>query len=290
MFEEVYTIVSAKINQSDDYDQILVMNHVFNIALAIHYPRTPKEHWVLVKMPSLKNNEIDIALSVLDELVKLLQPLVYRYVDYVYDMEKVPNRHSDIMFTQDQNLILFKNDLIKFKKSPFLFIDLDETLIVNRTVAHKDETFSFSISARDFYIKLRPHLYEFLAYAKENFNVVLFTAASDEYARVIADKIGAYFDLVLPREYCIQNFVTFIKDIRILNADLKQSVIVDNSATSYALHPYNGILIKDYTGSDDDVELLRVKDILESLIGTVDFRETIRKKKYYLEKIEYWEA
>jgi TFIIF-interacting CTD phosphatase-like protein len=64
---------------------------------------------------------------------------------------------------------------------------------------------------------------------------------------------------VISREYCTihPSGMYQIKDLALLLAgrELKNIIIVDNKALSFALHFTNGIPIKDYEGDSLDTEL-----------------------------------
>lgn len=175
------------------------------------------------------------------------------------------------------------NKLDRMKK--ILFVDLDETLIhsdINHEFDFYDAqiriTMEGAIAECKFNIIIRPYTKEFLTFAKERFNVILFTAGIKEYADQIIEKIdpmNEYFVMRLYRESCIefQNF--FIKDLGILATfGLKDMIILDNCIYSFARNLKNGILISSFYSDKEDCELLNVMEYLDSKLFEVkDIRE-----------------
>jgi CTD small phosphatase-like protein 2 len=88
-------------------------------------------------------------------------------------------------------------------------------------------------------IFIRPYIKECLKKLKEHYEIVLFTAAYKGYADAIINYIDTeneFFDYRLYRNHCVQfyNNAFLVKDLRIIrNRDLKDMVLVDNSAISF---------------------------------------------------------
>jgi CTD small phosphatase-like protein 2 len=67
-----------------------------------------------------------------------------------------------------------------------------------------------------------------------------------------------------------------VKDLRVLNRDLSQTVIIDNAAYSFAFQIDNGIPIIPYYEGKIDFELKALQAYLESMIFCKDVRELNR--------------
>jgi TFIIF-interacting CTD phosphatase-like protein len=65
--------------------------------------------------------------------------------------------------------------------------------------------------------------------------------------------------------------------------NIKDIIIVDNRATSFAIHFTNGIPIKDYEGDKNDKWLVALTSYLQSFQGHSDVRTKI-KSDFKLEK------
>lgn len=124
---------------------------------------------------------------------------------------------------------------------------------------------------KDIFISYRPFMFEMLSILKKNFELILFTAGYDVYAETIIREMQRkekFFDFVITRESCTPHpkgrFQ--IKDlIQLLeNRNIKDIIIVDNRATSFAIHFTNGIPIKDYEGDKTDNQLKFLTPYLQS--------------------------
>ena len=196
------------------------------------------------------------------------------------------------------NLNNLKNENKENKK--LLILDLDETLI------HSDLDFLLKDKNRNYDkilyfdsdeekniplpLVIRPGLYEFLDYASENFDLVVFTASDQDYADTIInyiEKDKKYFKMRLYRDNCI--FIDpglYIKDLRIFNSwkKMEDIIIIDNSLFSFANQLNNGILITSFFDDKEDTFLNNVKDYLEYIKNEKDIRE-INKESFRFEEI-----
>jgi len=70
------------------------------------------------------------------------------------------------------------------------------------------------------------------------YEIAIFTAADQEYADLIIDKIDPekkYFQHRLYRQHCVKKNDVYFKDLRIIvDRDLESTIIVDNSILSFA--------------------------------------------------------
>ncbi|GJD06755.1 CTD nuclear envelope phosphatase 1 [Galdieria sulphuraria] len=96
-----------------------------------------------------------------------------------------------------------------------------------------------------FYVNKRPYLDVFLRVVSQWYDLVVYTASLQKYADPLIDALDVhgvirerYF-----RDHCIQVGNNFIKDISIIEPDLRKIVIVDNSPSAYVLHEENAIPI-----------------------------------------------
>ena len=146
----------------------------------------------------------------------------------------------------------------KCNKQYTLVLDLDETLIHFKPNPNNEESGT---------IKIRPFLMEFLAKIKEYYELVVFTAATQEYADPIINALetnGKFFDYRLYRMHTIIIDNDFVKDLSKLGRDLSKIIIVDNMEQNYKLQKNNGITIRPFWGKDnEDTALI---DLLEILI------------------------
>ncbi len=79
------------------------------------------------------------------------------------------------------------------------------------------------------------------------------------------------------REHCTFINGIFVKDLKRLNRDLKNVIIVDNSPLSYAFNHDNGFPVTSWYDDKNDRELLDIIPILEFLSTVKDVRKIISK-------------
>lgn len=127
------------------------------------------------------------------------------------------------------------------------------------------------------YTRIRPGVLIFLEKVNEMFEVILFTASMPNYAKEIVkllDREGFNFPL-LTRGDCVFDDGRFIKDLAVINRDLKNVIIIDNFPESYCNNPENGLPIESWFDDPFDRELERMYKVLERLNQVDDVREYI---------------
>ena len=110
---------------------------------------------------------------------------------------------------------------------------------------------------------------ECLSDLKNSYQLVSFTASDQLYADAILDHIdpdNELFSARLYRQHCVETEYGLIKDLRLIqNRNLKDMVIVDNSALSFAFNVNNGIPILPYYDNSRDEELKHLRYYLNCL-------------------------
>ena len=156
-----------------------------------------------------------------------------------------------------------------------LVLDLDETLI------HCNISSDTKIGK----VMIRPYMEDFLHRIKRFYNLILFTAGTKDYAepiiKVLEEK-EKMFSCKLYRDSTKMLNGETVKDLSILNIDMKKIIIVDNIESNYQLQKDNGILIKSFYGEDEcDTSLYELMNILIqfSFEEENDLRLLIRKYK-----------
>lgn len=155
-----------------------------------------------------------------------------------------------------------------------LVLDLDETLI-----SFKREDADTGI------LKLRPGLDEFLKGMKPLYELIVFTAGTQDYADPIIDAIekeGKFFEKRLYRQHAVIIENLFVKDLSKLGRDLSKVIIIDNMPHNFRLQKDNGIYIKNFYGEDkSDTTLFDLMPILKDIASDKnnDVRKELKRKQ-----------
>ena len=153
-------------------------------------------------------------------------------------------------------------------------LDLDETLI----------SFRFNKIYKGI-LKKRPGLIKFLNDVGTKYELVIFTAGTQEYADPILDiieKNKKIFAKRLYRQHTVFVDNIFVKDLTKLGRDLSKIIIIDNMPQNFILQKENGIFIKNYFGQeDDDMALFDLIPILLKIASNPnnDVRKELKKYK-----------
>ena len=180
------------------------------------------------------------------------------------------------------------NKLSKNKKT--LILDLDETLVhssfkpINyNNVFHKPDillNINFRSNNHNVYVLKRPYVHEFLREMNKIYNIIIFTASVKEYANPLLDTLDTEKVIkkrLFREECCIGPEGKFVKDLKILNMNLKDLILVDNNPISYSYNKCNGVPIKTWHFDKTDQELIKLIPILQFLANVKDVREYIPK-------------
>ena len=148
---------------------------------------------------------------------------------------------------------LFSNEI-----SPFLpqYFHKEYTLVLDL-----DETLGHCISRK---FLLRPGVHQFINEMFNHYELVLFTAASREYAdwaMELVDPTGL-IKLRLYRQHIVDGS---IKDLSMIGRDINKILLIDNFSRSFEKQPDNGIEITSWVGDQNDKQLFNLIKPLSSL-------------------------
>ena len=162
-----------------------------------------------------------------------------------------------------------------------LVLDLDETLIHYDEDQHK-RTFEQALSTftqqngryptqaetsqimPELEFKVRPFCLEFIEAMSQMFEIVVFTAAEQQYADEVLDRLDPTGRLISHRLYRqhvthIQNTYTgqlhLVKDLSKIGRPLERVIIVDNVAANFQWQADNGVEILSWYEDASDCEL-----------------------------------
>lgn len=195
---------------------------------------------------------------------QLLRTLRYSKIDesisYLFDVfnDYLPNKLTSVVQHLNQHTTDDSSDsyinppyipiAANRSKEYTLILDLDETLV------------HCTHSSLGGQVLLRPYLDRFLDEMAKYYEIVIFTAAQQDYADWIIDRFdkGGRISHRLYRQhtYNLQN--ANIKDLDKVGRDLKKTIIIDNMAENFYLHTENGICVSSWFDDPEDTTLLQL--------------------------------
>jgi Dullard-like phosphatase family protein len=169
----------------------------------------------------------------------------------------------------------------KNRKPYSLILDLDETLVHFKVNSEDDS---------EGVLQIRPGVISFLELVGKFYELIIFTAATQDYGDLLIDAIeenNVYFEHRFYRQHTVIMGNDFIKDLTRVGRPLDKIIIVDNMPQNFRLQKENGINIKAFWGEDvNDNALEELGKILVNIardggdvrIGLEKYRDEIVKK------------
>ena len=102
-------------------------------------------------------------------------------------------------------------------------------------------------------LQIRPGVVPFLEKVGQYYELIVFTAATQEYGDLLIDAIeenNLYFEHRFYRQHTVIKENDFIKDLSRIGRPLDKIIIVDNMPQNFKLQKENGINIKAFWGED----------------------------------------
>ena len=196
--------------------------------------------------------------------------------DYLNSSLKEISNLFLLYFTNYKNLIeknkvyppfLPPMDKNKYKYS--LVLDLDETLV--HYIEEENKA----------YVQVRPYADFFLNEMAKYFELIIFTAASEDYADIVLNELdkNKVIKYKLYRKHTEQINGIFVKDLKKIGRDLDKILIVDNNKDNFSLQPENGLHISSFIGDQNDDELYNLSEDLMKIIRSnkEDIRPIIKE-------------
>ncbi|KAH8899437.1 NIF-domain-containing protein [Thozetella sp. PMI_491] len=186
------------------------------------------------------------------------------------------NQHADsaTAFAASQKYLLGPQ-APEFKGKKCLILDLDETLVHSsfKILHQADFTIPVEIEGNyhNVYVIKRPGVDQFMKRVGELYEVVVFTASVSKYGDPLLDQLDIHKVVHhrLFRESCYNHQGNYVKDLSQIGRDLKETIIIDNSPTSYIFHPQHAVPISSWFSDAHDNELLDLIPVLEDLAGPI---------------------
>ena len=225
----------------------------------------------------------------LTSIFKKLNEKTYEDINIFFreNILRVENMNCSVL----ASIFLKENNNFKTEPAPYLktinrkpyslILDLDETL-VHFKVNPDNES--------EGVLRVRPGIIEFLDSIDKYYELIIFTAATQEYADLLIDAVEEnkiYFEHRLYRQHTVIIDNDFVKDLSRVGRPLDKIAIVDNMPQNFRLQKENGINIKAFWGEEVyDTALIDLAPILISIAkeggdirdGLAKYRDEIVKK------------
>ena len=261
-----------------------IMNNTSSVEKIIYNTNIITKNLKII-LEHFKSNSNESLLMLFKKITKKnYEDINYYYRNFLLREENINGSFLASLYLKDnpnfhtvpQPYIIKRNN-----KKYTLVLDLEETLLNFRL---KSENKGEGI------LKMRPGLFEFLDEMQKYYEIILFTASSQDYAESLIESIEEkkkYFDYTFFRQHNIIIENDFVKDLSRIGRDLDKMIIVDNMPQNYRLNKKNGIHIKGFWGEDlFDKILYNLKDILVNIAkdggdlrdGLIKYHEDIADK------------
>ena len=191
-----------------------------------------------------------------------------------------PTNHSNLL--QNKKFLL-PNKSKEFINKKTLILDLDETLVHSSFVPFEKSDIvlevEFEFVIYNIYVLIRPGAIEFIRKVAKLYELVVFTASISKYALPLLDilDIDNNIKYKLTREHCTFLNGIYIKELKKLNRNLNDLIILDNSPLAYSFDNDNGLPIKAWYEDKNDNELEKVYPLIEFLSNVKDVRKFIKQ-------------
>ena len=121
---------------------------------------------------------------------------------------------------------------------------------------------------------------QFIETMAKYYEIVIFTAALQEYADQVIDQIdvGNNIKYRLYRQHTSQNGPFLVKDLSLLGRDINRTIIIDNISDNFILQPDNGIFISTWYDDMRDRFLDEITPLLCEMVQkkVPDVRRALR--------------
>ena len=203
-------------------------------------------------------------ISYLTSIFKKISEKSYEEIDtyfreYIF---RVDNFNGSVL----ASVFLKENENFKTEPAPYihtknrkqysLILDLDETLIHFKLNNENDS---------EGVLQIRPGVISFLEEVGKYYELIVFTAATQDYGDLLIDAIeenNVYFEHRFYRQHTIIIGNDFVKDLNRIGRPLDKIIIVDNMPQNFRLQKENGINIKAFWGEDTNDTALKELGII----------------------------
>lgn len=159
-----------------------------------------------------------------------------------------------------------------------LVLDLDETLVHSSFKPTQNPDYIIPVeidgTVHQVFVCKRPGAEAFLVDMAKHYEIVVYTASLSKYADPLLDRLDPenVIRFRLFREHCVQYEGNYVKDLSLLDRDISQTIIIDNSPMSYLFHPRNALGCSSFIDDMEDRELDSMGRFLVNIRDAEDVR------------------
>ena len=189
--------------------------------------------------------------------------------EFIYDRLLFTIKIFKNQITENEIKVPYLPPINKNKYKYTLVVDLDETLV--HYVEEEDKA----------YVQVRPFADYFLNELGKYFEIVIFTAAAEDYADIVLKELDKNNSVSykLYRKHTNQSNGIFLKDLNKLGRDINKVCIIDNNKENFGLQPENGLHISSFVGDQNDNELnILSKELMQIIKSNLNDIKPIIKK------------
>lgn len=185
------------------------------------------------------------------------------------------------------------------RKNINVVLDLDNTLIysiefhkLKKQTPEWLANYKYHVMDEDYVVCERPGLKEFLDWLFDNFNVMIWSAASPDYVDFIAKKIvgkRGHVEHIYNSEQCDESEKIYKKCIKTLRMIWNEkdvpgygpynTLIIDDLKHVTKPQPHNSIAIKRFVANKNNVNDSELENVKEKLINIKERFESTKNKK-----------
>ena len=272
-------------NQTDVSNYISNDGRIFNSIEKIMYNLSVIVQNIRVLLKNYKTRRIEYLTSIF----KKIGEKTYEEINSFFrdNILRVDNVKGSVL----ASVFLKENQYFKTEPAPYIktknrkpyssILDLDETLVHFKVNSEDDS---------EGVLQIRPGVIPFLELVSKFYELIIFTAATQDYGDLLIDAIeenNVYFEHRFYRQHTVIMGNDFIKDLTRVGRPLDKIIIVDNMPQNFRLQKENGINIKAFWGEDvNDNALEELGKILVNIardggdvrVGLEKYRDEIVKK------------
>ena len=180
----------------------------------------------------------------------------------------ITQKYTDIKKYAELYYENFKYLIEKNKVKPPFLPPLDTTKYTFTLVLDLDETLVHYIEEENrAYVQVRPFADYFLSELSKLFELVIFTAAAEDYADLVLNELdkNKLISYKLYRKHTEPNNGIFVKNLMNIGRNLEKCCIIDNNKDNFCLQPENGLHISSFLGDQNDNELFLLCNDLKKI-------------------------